>query len=81
MAKKETWMRILITLSVIFVVGLIGVFMPSMAVKSVGWVMLVMSVVALFTTLVLMRLFINMYLPLNPKDGKKCNFHKGGKNA
>ena len=44
-------------------------------------VVMVFSVVGAFTTLALMRLFINMYLPLNPQKGEKCNFHKGGKNA
>jgi len=81
MAKKETWARILITFAILFATGVVSVFMPAMAVQSFGWVVMVFSVVGAFTTLAFMRLFINMYLPLNPQKGEKCNFYKGGKNA
>ena len=65
----------------LFVSGFISIFMPIPAVQSFGWVALVLSIVSLFTNLALMRLFIKMYLAINNEDGKKCNFHKGGKNA
>ena len=63
------------------VVGFICIFMPVAAIQSFGWVALVLSLVATFTNLAMMRLFVKMYLALNNEDGKKCNFHKGGKNA
>ncbi len=81
MAKKETWARILISFSLMLFAGIVAVFMPSTAISSFGWAMLVLSIIGAFTSLALMRLFINMYLPLNPNNGEKCNFHKGGKNA
>lgn len=81
LAQKESLFKILISNALVFVVGLICVFMPNMAVQSFGWVALVLPFVSLFSSLALMRLFINMYLPFNNTDGKKCNFHKGGKNA
>ncbi|MBE5741283.1 MAG: hypothetical protein E7351_01975 [Clostridiales bacterium] len=80
-AQKETLFKTLISNLMITVVGFICLFMPTMAVQSFGWVALVLSIVNLFTNLVLMRLFTKMYLALNNSDGKKCNFHKGGKNA
>jgi hypothetical protein len=55
--------------------------MPSLPIQSFGWVALVMPIVSVFCSQALMRLFIKMYLALNNTDGKKCNFHKGGKNA
>ena len=80
-AVKETWRRILITLSLLLAAGITSVCMPFMALQSFGWAMLVLSLVGMFSTLALMRLFIKMYLPLNPQNGAKCNFHKGGNNG
>ena len=81
LSLKENLGRILLSNIVFAILGLICVFIPSASIKSMGWVLFVMSLVTLFTTLVLMRLFIKMYLAINNEDGKKCNFHKGGKNA
>ncbi|MCQ2555937.1 MAG: hypothetical protein MJ149_01240 [Clostridia bacterium] len=81
MALKETLFKICLSNGLLFVTGLVCVFMPVASVSSFGWALLVLPVVTLFTTLVLMRLFINMYLAINNTDGKKLNFHKGGKNA
>ena len=80
-AQKENLFKTLFLHAVIFVVGFICLFMPVQAVQSFGWVALVLSLVSVFTNLALMRLFIKMYLAINDEDGKKCNFHKGGKNA
>ncbi len=80
-AVKETWRRILITLSLLLAAGITSVCMPFMALQSFGWAMLVLSLVGMFSTLALMRLFIKMYLPFNPQNGAKCNFHKGGNNG
>ena len=81
MAQKETLFRTLISNVILLLAGFICMFMPQMAVQSFGWVVFVMSFVSAFTSLVLMKLFIKMYLPLNNNNGSKCNFHKGGKNA
>ena len=72
---------ILILNAFIALVGFGCLFMPTLSIQSFGWVMMVMSLVSIFCSLALMRLFIKMYLPFNNIDGKKCNFHKGGKNA
>ncbi len=79
-SRKDNLIKTLISNLLLTVVGAICVLMPVAGISSFGWVMLIMSVVSLFTSLVLFRLFTNMYLPLNSYDGKKCNFHKGGKN-
>ena len=81
LALKENLFKTLILTSIIVLMGFACVFMPSLPIQSFGWVMLVMPIVALFCSQVLMRLFIKMYLALNNTNGKKCNFHKGGKNA
>ena len=81
MALKGTWRRVLITLSLVLAAGITAVCMPFMALQSFGWALLVLSLVGMFSTLALMRLFIKMYLPLNPQNGAKCNFHKGGNNG
>lgn len=81
MAQKETLVKNCILNVLLMVVGFVCMFMPTLAVQSFGWVAFVMSFVSLFNALVLMRLFIKMYLPFNNNNGKKCNFHKGGKNA
>lgn len=80
-AQKETLFKTLFLHAVILVCGFICLFMPNLAIQSFGWVMLVLSLVSTFTNLALMRLFVKMYLALNNENGKKCNFHKGGKNA
>lgn len=81
LALKENLFKTLILNSIIVLTGFACVFMPALSIQSFGWVALVMPVVSVFCSQVLMRLFIKMYLALNNKDGKKCNFHKGGKNA
>ena len=80
-AQKESLIKIFLSNGLLILAGLICVFMPNMAVQSFGWVALVLPFVTLFVSLVMFRLFIKMYLALNNWDGKKCNFHKGGKNA
>ncbi len=80
-AQKETLFKTLFLHAVLLIAGFICVFMPVQAIQSFGWVALVLSIVSAFTNMALMRLFIKMYLALNNEDGKKCNFHKGGKNA
>ena len=81
MALKENLFKTLILNSIIVLMGFACLFMPSLPIQSFGWVALVMPIVSVFCSQALMRLFIKMYLALNNKDGKKCNFHKGGKNA
>lgn len=80
-AQKESLLKIFIQNGILIIAGLVCVLMPNMAIQSFGWALLVLPIVSLFTSLALMRLFIKMYLSLNSTDGKKCNFHKGGKNA
>ena len=80
-SQKESLFKILFLNAILLVTGFICLFMPVNSIRSFGWVALVLSVVSVFTNLVLMRLFIKMYLALNNENGKKCNFHKGGKNA
>lgn len=80
-AQKETMAKTIISNVLLTFVGLVCLFMPSMQVHSFGWVVFVMSIVSIFNTLALMRLFIKMYLPFNNNNGKKCNFNKGGKDA
>ena len=80
-AQKESLFRTIFLYSAVLIVGLICLFMPVASIQSFGWVALVLSIVSAFTNLVLMRLFIKMYLALNNENGKKCNFHKGGKDA
>ena len=81
LAFKENLFKTLILTSIVVLTGFGCVFMPSLPIQSFGWVMLVMPVVSLFCSQVLMRLFVKMYLAFNNTNGKKCNFHKGGKNA
>ncbi len=80
-AQKESWQKILLQNFLLIFVGFASIFVPTLSVQSFGWAMLVLPFVTLFTSLVLMRLFIKMYLALNSTDGKKCNFHKGGTNV
>ena len=80
-ANKETLFKILFLNALVLIVGFICVLMPVGAIRSLGWVALVVSIVSTFTNLVLMRLFVKMYLAFNNEDGSQCNFHKGGKNA
>jgi len=80
-AQKENLFKSLFLHALVLLTGFICLFMPVQAVQSFGWVALVLSLVSAFTSMVLMRLFVKMYLALNNEDGTKCNFHKGGKNA
>ena len=81
LAQSETLTKTFVTNVGLMIVGLISLFMPSLAIQSFGWVTFVMSFVSIFCVQVLNRLFIKMYLPFNSTDGKKCNFHKGGQDA
>ena len=81
MAMKNNLDKCFINNVLFFIVGLICLFMPVLSIQSFGWVAMVMSIVSIFTAQALIRLFIKMYLAINNEDGKKCNFHKGGKNA
>ena len=80
-AQKETLFNTLILSLSVLVIGFVCILIPVAAIQSFGWVTLVLSIVSLFTNLALMRLFVKMYLAFNSENGKKCNFHKGGKNA
>lgn len=80
-AQKECLTRTFVSNVLVALTGFACLFMPSLALSSFGWVALVLPFVTVFTNLVLMKLFLNMYLALNSTNGKKCNFHKGGKNA
>ncbi len=80
-AQKDNLSKILFTSALLVVAGLISIFLPVATLQSFGWVMMIGGLLNMFTSLVLMRLFIKMYLPYNNNDGKKCNFHKGGQNA
>ena len=80
-AQKESLFKTLFLNAVILLAGFVCLFIPVNAIQSFGWVALVLTIVSTFTNLVLMRLFVKMYLALNNENGKKCNFHKGGKNA
>lgn len=81
MALKECLSKTLISNALLMLVGFACLFMPSLSIQSFGWVAFVLPIVSVFTTQALMRLFLKMYLAINHEDGKKCNFHKGGKNA
>ena len=80
-AEKENLFKSLFLHALVLLTGFICLFMPVQSIQSFGWVALVLSIVSAFTSLVLMKLFVKMYLALNNEDGKKCNFHKGGKDA
>ena len=81
-AQRETLFKNLFLNALLLVSGFICLLMPSSPISSFGWVALILSIVSVFTTLALMRLFIKMYLAFNNEDGKKCNFHKkGGQDA
>ncbi len=54
--------------------GVVCALMPTMAIQSFGIVTLVLGFVNIFCAQALMRLMINLYLPFNAEDGKKCNF-------
>lgn len=81
LAFKESLVRIFVNNTLFALLGFVCMFMPSLAIQSFGWVSFVLPFVSVFVSLALMRLFVSMYLALNNEDGKKCNFHKGGKNA
>lgn len=70
-----------ITINVMLILaGIVSALMPNMAIQSFGIVSLVLGFINIFTSQVLMRLMINLYLPFNPEDGKKCNFIREGSN-
>ncbi len=81
MAMRESLARTMFINAFLLVAGLVCLLMPTMAVQSFGWIIFISSIVSTFVSMALMRLFIKMYLALNNTDGKKLNFHKGGKNA
>ncbi len=56
--------------------GIVCALMPNMAIQSFGIVTMVLSLLNIFCSQALMRLMINLYLPFNSEDGKKCNFTK-----
>ena len=80
-AQKESLFKTIFLNAIVLIAGFICLFMPIASIQSFGWVALVLSLVSAFTNLALMRLFIKMYLALNNENGKKCNFHRGGKDA
>ncbi len=64
-----------ITFNVMLVLaGIVCALMPTMAIQSFGIVTMVLGLVNIFCSQALMRLMLKLYLPLNPEDGKKCNF-------
>lgn len=81
LAFKESLTHILVNNTLFALLGFACMFMPSLSIQSFGWVTFVLPFVCVFISLALMRLFVAMYLAINNEDGKKCNFHKGGKNA
>lgn len=81
LSQKESMPKLLISSILSMALGFVCLFMPTLSVKSFGWVMFVSSFVIILVNLAMMRLFIKMYLPFNSENGAKCNFHKGGKNA
>lgn len=81
LAFKENLFKTLILNSILVLTGFACLFMPALSIQSFGWVMLIVPAVSVICSQALMRLFVKMYLALNNSDGKKCNFHKGGKNA
>lgn len=80
-ALKDSVARIMFTSVLALITGVVCVALPVEAIQSFAWVMIVGSIASVFVSLVLMRLFINMYLAINSTNGRKCNFHVGGKNA
>lgn len=80
-SQKDNLFKTLFLNALVFVAGFICLFIPVPSIQSFGWVALVLTLVSTFTNLALMRLFVKMYSALNNENGKKCNFHKGGKNA
>lgn len=80
-SQKKNLFKFLCLSALCLVSGFICLFMPVPGIKAFGWVALICSIVSMFTNLALMRVFIKMYLAFNNENGKKCNFHKGGKHA
>ncbi len=81
MALNDTLYKLLFIHALILVCGLIAFLMPQAGLSSFGWTCVVLPIISGITTLGLMRLFVNMYIAFNKQNGKRCNFHKGGKNA
>lgn len=80
-SQKKNLFKFLCLNALVLVTGFVCLFMPVAGIRAFGWVALICSLVGMFTNLALMRLFVKMYLAFNNEDGKKCNFHKGGKHA
>lgn len=80
-SQKKNLFKFLCLNALVLVAGFVCLFMPVAGIRAFGWVALICSLVGMFTNLALMRLFVKMYLAFNNEDGKKCNFHKGGKHA
>ena len=80
-SQKKNLFKFLCLNAFVIMVGFVCLFMPIAGIRAFGWVALICSVVSMFTNFVLMRLFVKMYLAFNNENGKKCNFHKGGKHA
>ena len=83
LAQRKCLFKILISNIFMFVTGIICALMPSMQVQSFGMVILVMSLVNIFCSLVLFRVMLKLYSALNFYKGERCNFRleEGDKNA
>ena len=80
--NKENYPIIYFVINIVLItLGTIIIVKGDWTLSTFGWIVFVSSFVSLFTTQALLRLFIKMYLAINNENGKKCNFHKGGKNA
>lgn len=74
LAQKKCLWRILIPSALVFVAGIVCALMPVATVQSFGLVSLVLSLVGIFTSLVMFRLLLKLYSALNFYKGEKCNF-------
>lgn len=74
LAQKKSLYKILISNVFMFVSGVICALMPTLHVQSFGMVILVMSLVNIFCSLVLFRVMLKLYSALNFYKGERCNF-------
>lgn len=83
LAQKKCLFKILISNLFMFASGIICALMPTMQVQSFGMVVLVMSLVNIFCSLVLFRGMLKLYSALNFYKGERCNFklEEDAKNA
>lgn len=83
LAQKKSLFKILISNVFMFGAGVVCALVPTMHVQSFGIVALVLSIVNIFTSLVMFRLMLKLYSPLNFYKGERCNFklEEGGKNV